>query len=53
MRSTINSHKIKIVHVMADGAVRDSVEGLEPPQETGCYEILKRMIEKAEKEETA
>jgi len=46
MKYTINNHVFEVVHIMADGEVRDSVKGLVPPPETGCYEILNRMEEK-------
>lgn len=50
---TDNNHKFRIVHIMKDGEVRDSIEGLTPPPETGCYDILIKMLSEQERRETA
>lgn len=34
---------MKIVHVMSDGTIRDSIEGLVIPKGHPVYEVLKRM----------
>lgn len=52
---TVSASNLRIVHIMKDGEVRDSIEGLVPPAETGCYEILIRVLlrKNAEKGATA
>lgn len=53
MKAASNNHEFKIVHIMKDGEVRDSIEGLTPPVETGCYDILIKMLEEQERRVTA
>lgn len=48
---TVSASSLRIVHVMKDGEVRSSIEGLIPPAETGCYEILMRILRREKKEE--
>lgn len=37
---------IKVVHIMADGEVRGSIEGLTPPASCGCWDVLARFARK-------
>lgn len=53
---TADISKMKVVHVMKDGEIRDSIKGLVPPAETGCYDVLnavrKRLLKEKEKEKS-
>lgn len=35
-----------VLHIMKDGERRDSVEGISPQEETGCYRVLKAIRRK-------
>ena len=48
---TVPASSLRIVHVMKDGEIRSSIEGLVPPAETGCYEIMMRILLRKKKEE--
>lgn len=48
---TVPASSLRIVHVMKDGEIRSSIEGLMPPAETGCYEILMRILRRQKTEE--
>lgn len=43
---------IKVVHVMADGEVRGSIEGLTPPASCGCWEVMRGIARRTQCAET-
>lgn len=51
MNTAPNNHKLRVVHIMKDGEVRDSIEGLTPPADNGCYEVLRQILTKRERRE--
>ena len=43
---------IKVVHVMADGEIRDSIEGITPPASCGCWEVMRSIARRMQCTET-
>jgi len=43
---------IKVVHIMADGEIRDSIEGITPPASCGCWEVMRSIARRTQCTET-
>lgn len=43
---TADITKIKVINVMKDGTILESMKGIVPPEETGVYEVLARIARK-------
>lgn len=44
---------IKVVHIMADGEVRGSIEGLTPPPSCGCWAVMREIEKRRQKDDKA
>ena len=43
---TADITKIKVINVMKDGTILESMKGVVPPAETGVYEVIARIVGK-------
>lgn len=43
---TADITKIKVINVMKDGTILESMKGVVPPAETGVYEVIARIARK-------
>ena len=44
---------IKVVHIMADGEIRDSIEGITPPASCGCWAVMREIEKRRQKDDKA
>lgn len=44
---------IKVVHIMADGELRDSIEGITPPASCGCWAVMREIEKRRQKDDKA
>lgn len=52
MKETKERPKPRVIHVMADGTVKDSIEGHVIPADNGIYDLIARMNKKREEKKS-
>lgn len=48
MKEKEEKRKPKVTHIMADGTIRESIEGIVVPASNGIYDLISRMNKKRE-----